>query len=86
MRIIPARSCFEIPLANKPLKKTFVGIASMALFLLAFACTASAQTLDEYVNAQMQWEHIPGLSLAVMKDGKIILAKGYGLASHRSVE
>lgn len=79
MRINPARSSVQAQPINTPLKKHFLQIASVALFLLVLACTASAQTLDEYVTAQMQWEHIPGLSLAVMKDGKIVLAKGYGL-------
>jgi D-alanyl-D-alanine carboxypeptidase len=80
MRITPA-PCVATPFATKPLKKTFMRIVPMALLLLALACAAGAQTLDEYVAAQMQWEHIPGLSLAVMKDGKIILAKGYGFAN-----
>jgi CubicO group peptidase (beta-lactamase class C family) len=29
----------------------------------------------------MERQRIPGLSLAVVKDGKIVLAKGYGLAN-----
>ncbi len=37
--------------------------------------------LDSYVNAQLRRQHIPGLSLAVVKDGKIVKAKGYGLAN-----
>jgi CubicO group peptidase (beta-lactamase class C family) len=37
--------------------------------------------VDEYVNPEMRRQHIPGLSLAVIKDGQIILAKGYGLAN-----
>jgi CubicO group peptidase (beta-lactamase class C family) len=37
--------------------------------------------VDEYIKAEMQKQRIPGLSLAVIKDGQIILAKGYGLAN-----
>src|SRR3989442_3156658 len=37
--------------------------------------------VDVYVKAQMEKQHIPGLSLAVVKDGKVVLAKGYGLAN-----
>jgi len=37
--------------------------------------------VDEAVRAQMQEQNIPGVSLAVMRDGKIIKAMGYGLAN-----
>ena len=37
--------------------------------------------VDDYIKLQMQRRHIPGLSLAVVKDGKMIKAKGYGLAN-----
>jgi D-alanyl-D-alanine carboxypeptidase len=37
--------------------------------------------VDDYIQAQMQKQHIAGLSLAVVKDGKILKAKGYGLAN-----
>src|SRR6266700_5374468 len=40
-----------------------------------------ATKVDDYVKAEMQRQHIPGLSLAVVKDGQIILAKGYGFAN-----
>lgn len=41
---------------------------------------ASADATDDYVKAQMRWLKIPGLSLAVCKNGRIIKAAGYGLA------
>src|SRR5256885_5963067 len=37
--------------------------------------------VDDYVKKRMQEMHIPGLSLAVVKEGKIIKASGYGLAN-----
>ena len=40
----------------------------------------SAQ-VDEVVRVQMREQNIPGVSLAVMRDGKVIKATGYGLAS-----
>jgi D-alanyl-D-alanine carboxypeptidase len=40
-----------------------------------------ADPVDRYISKQMQRQHIPALSLAVVKDGKIIKAKGYGLAN-----
>ena len=48
---------------------------------------AEAQTADitapvaDYVKAEMQRQHIPGLSLLVAKNGKTILAQGFGLAN-----
>ena len=58
-------------------------IAFFALVLL-LAVTASAlraNEIDDFVKAEMQKQHIPGLSLAVVRDGKIIKADGYGLAN-----
>ncbi len=49
--------------------------------LLMTAFHSRADDVDDYVNRQMRRQHIPGLSLAVVKDGKVIKAKGYGLAS-----
>jgi CubicO group peptidase (beta-lactamase class C family) len=40
-----------------------------------------ANKVDDYIKSEMQWQRIPGLSLAVVKDGQIILAKGYGFAN-----
>ncbi len=41
---------------------------------------ALADTVDDTIAAQMQAHHIPGLSLAIIEDGKICKAQGYGLA------
>ena len=37
-------------------------------------------TIDDYVKSQMQRQHIPAVSIAVIKDGSLIKAEGYGLA------
>lgn len=39
------------------------------------------QTLDNYIAAEMQRKHIPGLSLAVIKNGTTVIEKSYGLAN-----
>src|SRR5437870_9666489 len=41
----------------------------------------TATKVDDFVNAEMKRQRIPGLSIAVIKDGHIVLAKGYGLAN-----
>jgi CubicO group peptidase (beta-lactamase class C family) len=37
--------------------------------------------VDEYIQGELRTQRIPGLSLAIMTNGQIALAKGYGLAS-----
>ena len=53
--------------------------------LLAFALLAPfatrADEVDDYVKAQMNKQHIPGLALAVVKIGRLEKSAGYGLAN-----
>jgi CubicO group peptidase (beta-lactamase class C family) len=55
--------------------------------VLFFSCLAKAQnrdlaaTVDDYVKAEMQRQHIPGLSLLIAKDGRIVRTQGFGLAN-----
>lgn len=58
------------------------------LLLLCLALPLPARdsaSLDDaatsYVHSEMQRQHIPGLSLLVARDSKIVLAHGYGLAN-----
>lgn len=37
--------------------------------------------IDEFVSAEMAKSHVPGLSMAVVKDGHVAKAAGYGLAN-----
>ncbi len=39
-----------------------------------------AKLLDPIVREQMELEHVPGASVAVVKDGSVILLRGYGFA------
>lgn len=57
--------------------------AIVCLFLLLAASTAFAQAdqVDAFVKAEMQRRKLPGLTIAVVKNGEIIKAKGYGLAN-----
>jgi D-alanyl-D-alanine carboxypeptidase len=60
-----------------------------ALVLLLVATVAvpahppvgQADRADNLIKAEMQRQNIPGLSLVVLKDGKIIKAAGYGFAN-----
>lgn len=53
------------------------------LLQLSFVFNVSAQSdqVDEYIKAEMQKRSLPGLSIAVVKEGKVIKMKGYGLAN-----
>jgi CubicO group peptidase (beta-lactamase class C family) len=53
----------------------------VCLYSTALAQASSRDAVDDYVHAEMQRQHIPGLSLLVAKDKKIVRAQGYGLAN-----
>ncbi len=42
---------------------------------------ATTAAVTEYVKAEMQRQHIPGLSLLVLRSGKIVRAEGFGLSN-----
>lgn len=48
---------------------------------LVATSAVQADKVDDYIRAQMRWQHIPGLSLAVVKNGVVTKAKGFGLAN-----
>jgi CubicO group peptidase (beta-lactamase class C family) len=56
-----------------------------AVVLVAVACSAAlAQSgpptdLDSYVARAMKTFEVPGIAVAIVKDGKVVLAKGYGV-------
>lgn len=37
--------------------------------------------IDEYIKNEMTEKQIPGMSVAVIKEGKPLLVKGYGIAN-----
>lgn len=43
--------------------------------------TARADSLDDALLQEMKRRHVPGLSVLVIKDGKVLKEKGYGLAN-----
>jgi CubicO group peptidase (beta-lactamase class C family) len=67
------------------MRATRASLISLALLSAGFALArvpiSSADTIDDYVHSEMQRQRIPGLSLLVARDGKIVRAQGYGLAN-----
>jgi CubicO group peptidase (beta-lactamase class C family) len=56
------------------------GVVVLALLAGMRAVAQSAPTdLDEYVSMTMKAFDVPGLSVAIVKDGKVVLARGYGV-------
>jgi CubicO group peptidase (beta-lactamase class C family) len=55
----------------------------LAFFLLLIwsATAVRADWIDDFINQQIKQRKIPGLSVAVIKDGKVIKATGYGFAN-----
>lgn len=51
------------------------------LSVLSSAFGAPAGEVDKYVRLEMAQQHIPGLSLCVIRDGRVIKAQSYGLAN-----
>jgi len=62
-------------------------VLAAAFSLTLITSTLQAQSgdidsrVDKYVQDSMRQQRIPGLALAVMRDGRIIKAKGYGLSN-----
>lgn len=66
------------------LRRRLIGRLICSLLLLVFfgaSLIARADQVDDYITAQMREQHIPGLSLAVIRDGRIVKMQGYGLAN-----
>lgn len=60
-----------------------INITSLFFFLIfhlsAQSATIDIQALDQYfTKAQKDW-NIPGFSIGIIKDGEVVLAKGYGV-------
>src|SRR5213083_3351459 len=49
--------------------------------LLVAAPPARADAIDDYIEVEMERRHIPGLALAVARNGKIVKVRGYGVAN-----
>src|SRR5580693_8386706 len=54
-------------------------ILSTSLWAQSPTSTAPPADLDAYVASSMKTFDVPGIAVAVVKDGKIVVAKGYGV-------
>jgi len=53
------------------------------IFLLASyrECFSQANQVDQYVKEEMRKAHIPGMSVAVVSQGKVIFTQQYGMVN-----
>ncbi len=58
------------------MKRVVAFVASAALL-----GSAQGDPIDDLVAAQMERQHIPGLSIAIVQNGKIVKRQGYGIAN-----
>lgn len=63
--------------------KRLATLAPLFILLAAF-CSVRADQLDRFIEEQIEIRKIPGLSVAVLRDGRVIRAKGYGFANLES--
>jgi len=54
----------------------------LAVLLFAgFAAGPRADAIDDYINAEIARQNVPGLALAIMRHGQLVRAQGYGFAN-----
>lgn len=55
-------------------------ICILCIISTVFTQASVGERVDEFVKAEMSKQKIPGVSLAVVKDGKPFIVKGYGFS------
>jgi CubicO group peptidase (beta-lactamase class C family) len=78
--LIQLKQTVEVHLLKSLARRLFIA----TLLVLIFRVSAQAQSappadLDAYVARVLRTFAVPGLSLAIVKDGRTVVAKGYGL-------
>jgi CubicO group peptidase (beta-lactamase class C family) len=64
----------------KFLTSNIIFCLSLLILLLLIPVSTKADQVDDFIREQMRQQNIPGLSLVVVRDGKVVKAQGYGLA------
>ena len=56
----------------------------LVVLAVCVARPAHADPTDDFIRAEMKRQNIPGLALAVVKDGVVVKAAGYGVADRKT--
>jgi CubicO group peptidase (beta-lactamase class C family) len=64
--------------------RSLLSVSVIPIFFFLFCVSVSAQTgppadLDAYVATSMKTFDVPGMSVAIVKNGRVVVAKGYGV-------
>lgn len=81
MRTLETNEGKEHPAKTKTAIVAHAPVVLAIVSILAVVWTANADSIDDDVKSAMNRQHIPGLTLAVIKDGKPVKIKGYGIAN-----
>lgn len=63
------------------LEKRLVALALLAFLPPAMPHQTALAAVDRYVREEMRRERVPGVSVAIVRDGRLVLARGYGFAN-----
>lgn len=55
--------------------------ACVGLFIFVVVASAGADQLDDHLRKQMRQMHLPGLAIAVVRDGRVATVRAYGFAN-----
>jgi CubicO group peptidase (beta-lactamase class C family) len=61
--------------------RRFCLLVLVLLFANSVFAAETTDKVDEYVAAEMKQQRIPGVSVALIKNGEVVKLKGYGLAN-----
>ena len=78
---IPHRNA-TLPVMNTPARIPTI-LTALCLTSTLSAQTSPIEGLDAFVNTAMKQWKVPGLALAIVKDDKVVYAKGYGVRDIR---
>src|ERR1700724_2456788 len=76
-----------LPVAATMMSLSNLARSALAIYLLTMlilVAPARADRVDDIVFREMSVQHIPGLALAVMRDGKVLRFGGYGESNTES--
>ena len=62
------------------MRKLFFTAISTITCALSFS-QISESKLDDVVNRTMKTFNVPGIAVAIVKDGKVVISKGYGVTN-----
>ncbi len=90
LRLVRSMTPHTLRLPSRPLRRAIPLVCLTGLLLPALAgaqapaaappAASQVEALDALVVKSMQTRQFPGVSIAVVKDGKVVVAKGYGLS------